>query len=225
MASLKIKFKVETLFKIIKFTNLDEFNQIYKSGNPNNKTKPSSAKQSARNSKTLSADFDSLPSFEQETKNLPIEEKDELINYMRGIDYNSLMTIFNILQNNQFYEKIKSKLGLEIIRSIFKEILKNKSDNIDSNLISLQETLIINEECELYYYFRNIFNISELDAIELFEILKTNEFCGLTEQNFVILIYLLASYETGNLEDFILIFSEDVFESISGRKNYKFIKT
>jgi hypothetical protein len=221
MASLKLKFKIETLYKINKFSQLDEINALYKNSDSRLKYKPSSAKHSVRNSKILTNDYETLPGYEQETANLDPDDKEELLSYMKNLDYNTLHSIFTSIQNKQLYSKMKTKIGLEIIKSTYKEIIKSKLENCfmeEENNLQHQEFLTISDECELYYYFKDILNITEIEAIEIFELFKYNELFSFNEINFVVLVYILASYECANLEDFTKIFIDDLYNFISGNE-------
>lgn len=229
MTSLKLKFKIETLYKILKYSPIDEKSSSHSSKltDCKQRNKPSSAKQSVRGSKILSNDYETLPGWEQEIEKLSLEDKDEVIDFMKSLDFSSLLSIFTILQNRQFYFKIKSKIGLDIIRTTFKELLKAKNEMnslnstyYSSDILNLQDSLFINNECELYYSLKEIINLSELDAMDLFDLFKFNEFFAITEQIFITLIYLLSACECGHLEDFFNIFSEDIFGFISGSEKF-----
>jgi hypothetical protein len=225
MTTIKLKFKIETLHKLLKFTNLDEINILTKTSEIRQKFKPSSAKQSGRSSKIINNEYDTLPGFENFTSKMDAEEKDDLMSFLKSYDFPSLSSIFTILHNKQFYNKIKSKIGMDIIRSSFKEIIKTKCENLytDSNYninsstsITSNDFISVNDECELYYYFKDVINITEIDAIEIFDLFKYNEQFSFNEMNFVVLIFISAGYECGSLEDCMKIFSEDIFNFISG---------
>lgn len=219
MNSLKLKFKLEVLHKLNKYSISEDFNTSKTfDGALKSKNKPSSAKQSVRSSKIISStEFEGLPNFEKETSKMDLEEKDELTSYMKNMDYSSLCSIFSIIQNKLFYKKIKSKMGLEILKNYFKEILKMKTEiNSNNYFINFQDNLVLSDECELYYYFKDILNITELEVIEIYELFKFNEFFSFTEKTFIILIYLLAANECGSLEDYFQTVSDDLFIVLSG---------
>lgn len=221
MTNIKLKFKIEILYKIIKQPNFDDLAQTSKFLDSKSKSKQSSAKQSVRNSKVIVNDYESLPGFDREINKLPIEEKDEILTLIKNLDFNTLFNIFSTINNKQFYNKLKTKIGLENVKNTFKEILRTKSEfnSFQEENLNLSEALFINDENELFIYLRSILNISELDAMDIFDIFKFNEFFALTEKSFILLIFLLSSYDCGKLEDFISIFNEDMFITLSGGEN------
>jgi len=216
MTTLKLKFKIEILNRILKYsTNEESFSSKYSDYKSKN-YKQNSAKPSGRSVKIANSDFETLPAFEQEISKLQLDEKDELTSIMKNIDFSILTNIFTILQNKLFYNKLKSKIALEIIRQIFKEIFKNKSE---TECTIQQDQFLIYDECELFVSLKEILNIDDLDAMDLYDLFKFNEFSAVTEQHFIILIYLLASFECGNLEDFFQYFGDELFTFISGGEN------
>jgi hypothetical protein len=224
MTSLKLKFKIQTLHKILKHSTLEDSNLKNQSLlDSKNKGKPLSAKSSVRNSKVINTDYETLPGFESQINKLSLEEKDEILTLIKNIEFTSLISIFTLLNNHQFYSKLKSKIGLEILKNSFKEIIKNKSDLTmciyDTHSQSTtRDSLFINDECELFFYLKDILDLSELDAMDIYDVFKFNEFFAITEKNFIILIFLLASYESGKLEDFFTIFPEEMFSCLSANE-------
>jgi hypothetical protein len=222
MVSLKLKFKIETIVKLNK--NSEDAHNINKLQELQARlgVKPSSAKNSLRASKSFNNqnDIESLPGFNTECSILSPEDKEELLNLAKNIDYLTLSSICQSLQNKQFYNQLKTQNGLEIIKQAYKEFLKIKTEFNSNNLniINFQDNLVLTDECELYLYLKDILNLTELDSIEIFDLFKFNEFLSFTEQNFIILIYLLAAYECGKMEDFFQIFNEEIFIFISGEQ-------
>ena len=217
MTSLKLKFKIETLYRIIKHSTIEDTTKNILIDSKN-KGKPLSTKGSVRNSKVMISDYETLPGYEREMSKLAIEEKDEILSLIKNIEFNTLMTIFSYLQNCQFYAKLKSKVGLEILKNSFKEIIKNKCELTNTDSTTSRDSLFINDECELFVYLKDILDMSELDAMDIYDVFKFNEFLAITEKNFIILIFLLASYESGKLEDFFNIFHEEMFNVLSANE-------
>jgi len=83
---------------------------------------------------------------------------------------------------------------------------------------STRDSIFINDECELFFYLNDILEISELDAMDIYDVFKFNEFFAITEKIFIILIFLLASFESGKLEDFFTIFPEEMFSCLSANE-------
>ncbi len=217
MMTLKLKFKIEILNRIIKYSANDEI----PSKNTSNSRTNKSSKQSGRTSNSKSYnDIESIPGYEQEISKVSYEEKEEINTLLKNIDFPIITNIFNILQTKQLYQKLKSKLSLEIIRQIFKDIIQKKSDSACSDYLSSEDTLFINDECELYFSFKDIININEIDAMDLFDMFRFNEYSAFTEQNFIILIYLLAGFECGNFEDYMLLFNTDLFCFVAGGERF-----
>ena len=67
--------------------------------------------------------------------------------------------------------------------------------------------------------FRDVFNFTELEAIEIFDLFKFNENFSFSEQCFVCLIYLFAASEYGYLEECFKLFNEEIFLLINGEEN------
>lgn len=220
MSSLKLKFKIEILAKILKTYTLEEFSYLSKAHESKSKLKPHSAKNSekhsVRSSKIINTDYENIPGFDQEMSKLQIEEKEEIQSLIKNYDFNTLTNIFTILISKKFYFKLRTKLGLDILKNIFYEILRNKSEDN----INLQDTIFINDECELFFCLKDFINITELDSMDLFDLFKFNDYFAFTEQSFILLIYLLSANECGNLEDYFNLFSEDIFTYISGGEKF-----
>ena len=110
----------------------------------------------------------------------------------------------------------------EILKNIFGQILTSKSDILfkDSDYNNLEDSIMLSDECELYTFLQEILNLTELDAMDLYDLFKYNEFFAISEKSFIMLIFLLASYESGQLEDYIATFHEEMFLTLSGNEKY-----
>jgi hypothetical protein len=203
--SLKLRFKVELAAKLIRSS--DDLNSTKDS---RNKSKTSlyktSDKNSVRNSKIQANDFESIPGYEAIIAKLSPEDRDELHALMKTYNTSTLNSIFNIFQSKKLYSRLKSKQGLELLRTAYKDACKRFQDNQQ----------YISDECELYLCLRDFIEMTELDCMDLFDLFKFNEFMAFTEQSFIILIYLLSSFECGYLTDFFNNFNDDLYNMIAG---------
>jgi hypothetical protein len=136
------------------------------------------------------------------------EEKEELNQYFKSFNYTTLNSIFNLINSKKLYTKLKTKQGLEIIKNLYKENLKNITDGP-----------FINDDCELYFLLKDEFNISELQCMDLFDIFKFNEFFSFTEQCYILFVYLISAMECGYLSDYFQTFSDELFQILSGGEN------
>jgi hypothetical protein len=220
MTSLKLKYKIEILHNLIK-SNPSDFAQYrsktFHEERPKSNIKSFPHKPSFKN--LNSNNYESLPGYEKEFSKLTQDEKEETINLMKTINFQNLTLIFQTLNRNQFYKKIKSKIGLGFIKNSFMDIINLKTGGINLEGENSSENLLINDECEFFFSFKDVLNITELDSMDLFDLFKYNEYFAVTEQNFIVIIYMFAAYEDGEFTDFINIFYEDLFYFISGGKN------
>lgn len=233
MVALKLKFKIEILHKLNKILNADDLsNDLYSTLKTKNKIMQyrSADKSFNKNSRIITNDADSIPGYEQEIGNLPNEQKVEIDNYLKTFDFSSLYFIITNLKSKSLFGLLCSSTGLDIISSVYKNIFKsnNKHNNLNDNKedslfyqniisngnITLNtDNPVIPNECELYYYLKDILEISELEVMDLFDLITEN--FQFTEITFTLLIYLLASFECGNLYDYFQMFGENLFNVIS----------
>jgi hypothetical protein len=202
--TIKLKPKVDILSKLIK---TDEFQKdmtktFSKSSLSGNKSV------NLRNSKISSNEYDSLPAYEQLMSKLTVEEKDDINQYFKSLNHSTLNSILNIINSKKLYTRLKTKQGLEVIKTLYKENLKYVTDGA-----------FIRDDCELYFLLKDQFNISELQCMDIFDIFKFNEFFAFTEQCYILFVYLIAAMECGYLSDYFNNFSEDLFLILSGGEN------
>ena len=201
------------------------------------------SKYSIRNSKFFTGDIDSLPGYSILTADISQEEKEELLKYIKSLDNaNTLFQSFHLIYSKKYYSKIKCKNGTNIITSIFKEHVrkykegnfsennKNESNNNLNNKNVITENLNernrdndinyeIENEIELYMVLKNVMELNDIDAYEIFNIFKYNEQFTFTEKHFMYLFYLFSSFECNSLNDFITLFGDEIFEELSSNEN------
>jgi hypothetical protein len=218
MASLKLKFKIKILNDLSSLNILNLEDSSFTS--TKSKTVKTNPKINVRKGEPNLHDYESLPGYEKESTLLNFEEKEDLLNFMKTINFSILSKIFSIINENKFYLRLKTKQGLEIVRKLFEQILNHKTKmmNNESEYINMEESLMLSDECELYIFLQEFLFLSELDAMDLYDLFKYNEFFAVTEQNFLMLILLLASYECGQLEDYIQSFAQEIFNCLSGNE-------
>ena len=213
-----------------------------------NSSKNKHSKYTMRNSKFFTGDIDNLPGYTILTSDISLEEKEELLKYIKNSDNpNILFQSFHLISSKKYFNKIKCKNGTSIIISIFKELVKkykegnflekkidNKWSNINmpnnsKNVITenLNErnrdtdiNLEIENEIELYMVLKNVMELSDINAFEIFNIFKYNESFTFTEKHFMYLFYLFASFECNCLNDFITLFGDEIFEELSSNEKY-----
>ena len=78
----------------------------------------------------------------------------------------------------------------------------------------------INDECELYIYLQDVLNINDIDACEIYNLFKYNNFFSFSISHFILLIYLYYAFESKELEDYFTLFGDDLFKEISANENY-----
>ena len=204
------------------------------------KNKPS--KYSVRNSKLFTGDIDSLPGYSVLTSEISQEEKEEVLRYIKNLDNtNTLFQTFHLIYSKKYYSKIKCKNGTNIIINIFKELVKkykegnysennkNESNKNLSNKNVITENinernrendlnLVISNEIELFMVLRNVMELNDIDAYEIFNMFKYNEQFIFTEKHFMYLFYLFSSFECNSLNDFITLFGDEIFEELSSNE-------
>ena len=213
-----------------------------------NSSKNKHSKYTMRNSKFFTGDIDNLPGYTILTSDISLEEKEELLKYIKNSDNpNILFQSFHLISSKKYFNKIKCKNGTSIIISIFKELVKkykegnflekkidNKWSNINmpnnsKNVITenLNErkrdndiNLEIENEIELYMVLKNVMELSDINAFEIYNIFKYNESFTFTEKHFMYLFYLFASFECNCLNDFITLFGDEIFEELSSNEKY-----
>ena len=199
-----------------------------------------------RNSKFFTGDIDNLPGYTTLTSDISLEEKEELLKYIKNCDNpNILFQSFNLINTKKYFNKIKCKNGTNIIINIFKDLVKkykegnfleNKNDkrnnilmpNNNKNVITenLNErnnrnneiNLEIENEIELYMVLKNVMELNDINAFEIFNTFKYNESFTFTEKHFMYLFYLFASFECNCLNDFITLFGDEIFEELSSNE-------
>ena len=208
-----------------------------------NCSKNKHSKYSVRNNKFFTGDIDSLPGYSILTSDISQEEKEELLKYIKSLDNaNTLFQSFHLIYSKKFYSKIKCKNGTNIIINIFKELVrkckegnfsennKNESNNNLNNKNIITENLNerirendinleIENEIELYMVLKNVMELNDIDAFEIFNIFKYNEQFSFTEKHFMYLFYLFSSFECNSLNDFITLFGDEIFEELSSNEN------
>ena len=215
-------------------------------GNKNiviNSSKNKQSKYTMRNKKFFTGDIDNLPGYSSLTMDISLEEKEELLKYIKNCDNaNILFQSFHLINTKKYFNKIKCKNGTNIIINIFKDLVKkykegyfleNKKSNIimpntNKNVITenLNErnnreneiNLEIENEIELYMVLKNVMDLNDINAFEIFNIFKYNESFTFTEKHFMYLFYLFASFECNCLNDFITLFGDEIFEELSSNE-------
>ena len=247
MPSLKMQFKLEVIEKIIKsHPNQMIFYEEYQSNKlssndlsskhnttitissnftlSNNshlgitKTKfAPHSKYSVRTAKPYTGDFETLPGYDNYFSSMSPDEKEEALAYMKTIEPTLLYQLFSIMNSTKnMYSKLKSKQGLEVIKNIYKSIIqKNKNDSKINSVLNE-----INDECELYIYLQDVLNINDIDACEIYNLFKYNNFFSFSISHFILLIYLYYAFESKELEDYFTLFGDDLFKEISANENY-----
>jgi hypothetical protein len=210
-----------------------------------NSSKNKHSKYTMRNSKFFTGDIDNLPGYNALTTDMPLEEKEELLKYIKNCDNgNILFQSFHLIYSKKYFSKIKSKNGTNIILNMFKDLVKkykegyflenkkekgNYINNSNKNAITenLNErnrdnelNLEIENEIELYMILKNIMELTDIDAFEIFNIFKYNESFTFTEKHFMYLFYLFSSFECNCLNDFITLFGDEIFEELSSNEKY-----
>ena len=213
-----------------------------------NSSKNKHSKYAMRNSKFFTGDIDNLPGYSILTSEISLEEKEELLKYIKNCDNsNILFQSFHLINSKKYFNKVKCKNGTNIIINIFKELIKkykegnfleNKNDNkwnninmpnnsknvITENLNERNRDNEINYEIEneidLYMILKNVMELSDINAFEIFNIFKYNESFTFTEKHFMYLFYLLSSFECNCLNDFITLFGDEIFEELSANEKY-----
>jgi hypothetical protein len=198
--TLKLKLKIDILGKMIKNDELPK-----EMSKTLSKSSLKQDKSNTRNSRISSNEYDSLPGYEQLISQLSGDEKEEVIKHLKLYNYTTLNTIFSIIYTKKFYNKIKSKQGLEIIKNLYRE-----------NMKYLNDIPYVQDDCELYFSLKDQFNISELQCMDLFDLFKFNEFLAFTEQCYILFVYLIAAMECGFLSDYFQTFSDELFLILSG---------
>ena len=206
-----------------------------------NSSKNKHSKYSMRNSKFFTGDIDSLPGYASLTSDISQEEKEELLKYIKSLDNaKTLFQSFHLIYSKKYYSKIKCKNGTNIIINIFKDLVKKyKEGNFSENNNDLNNNvnnknvitenlnernrdndvnLEIENEIELYIVLKNVMELNDIDAYEIFNMFKYNEQFTFTEKHFMYLFYLFSSYECNSLNDFITLFGDEIFEELSSNE-------
>jgi hypothetical protein len=169
-------------------------------------------KHSFRNSNShtkvgFSNEPENLSVYDNEVNKLNQEDKEEYFTKLKNYESNLLTSMINIIQNRMFYNKLKNKVILELLRKYYNDII-------------LKENLPeISNENEFYLCFRDTFNISELEALEIYDLFKFNENFSFSEQSFVCLVFLFSASEYGQLEECFKLFGDEIFLLINGEEN------
>ena len=209
-------------------------NSNYGSGKINS-SKNKHSKYTVRNSKFFTGDIDTLPGYEILTSEMSKEEKEELVRYIKSTDNsNNLFQSFHLVFTKKYYSKIKCKNGMNIITNIFKDLVKkyktdnsnisnkNLSDNKngieDNQELHKNSNEEISNEIELYIILKDVMELTDIDACEIFNTFKYNETFSFTEKHFTYLFYLFSSYECNSLNDFITLFGDEMFELLSANE-------
>ena len=110
-----------------------------------NSSKNKHSKYTMRNSKFFTGDIDNLPGYTSLTSEISLEEKEELLKYIKNCDNgNTLFQSFHLIHSKKYFNKMKSKNGTNIIINIFKDLVKkykegnfleNKNDKGNNNNI------------------------------------------------------------------------------------------
>ena len=211
-----------------------------------NSSKNKLSKYIMRNSKFFTGDIDNLPGYIKLTADMSLEEKEELLKYIKSCDNgNILFQSFHLINSKKYFSKIKSKNATNIILNMFKDLVKkyregyflenkiekgnNNINNNNKNVITenLNErnrenelNLEIDNEIELYVILKNVMELTDIDAFEIFNIFKYNESFNFTEKHFMYLFYLFSAFECDCLNDFITLFGDEIFEELSSNEKY-----
>jgi hypothetical protein len=209
---LKLSFKLEVLYTYLRSINQE---QSLLNNTENKKSLgflgKSNEKHSFRNSNShtkvgYSSGIEILNGFDNELMKLSQEEKDEFYINIKNYESSYLTSICNIIQNRQFFPKMKNKAFLDILRKFYNDALSKE------NLFE------ITNENEFFMCFIDVFSFSELESLEVFDLFKFNENFCFSEQCFVIIVYLLVACEYGNLEECFKLFFEEIFQLINGEE-------
>ena len=214
---------------------------------PINSSKNKHSKYTMRNSKFFTGDIDNLPGYNILTSDISLEEKEELLKYIKSCDNpNILFQSFHLIYSKTYFNKIKCKNGTNIIINIFKDLVKkykegnfleNKNDKRNNNLnmpnnknvitenlnernLDNELNLEIENEIELFMVLKNVMELNDINAFEIFNIFKYNESFTFTEKHFMYLVYLFSSFECNCLNDFITLFGDEIFEELSSNEKY-----
>jgi len=256
MSSLKLKFKVEIISRLLVATKFEDTQNLLKFNNNNDKTikksvttfsskndKPSQLKSKITSNNNINSanntnnnfnnnsnvanntnnsinktntnyqfDINNNQAYENELNKLPLEDQEDFISYIKGVDSNLLQLSLAIIESKQFFFRFRTKTGMEIVTEYFYDLIKNKDEKSDC----FTRNEFISNEFEFYYYFRDIMHISDFEAIEIFDLFKFNQNFSFNEQSFISLFYMMASLDSGALEEYFNLFSEDLFTLISG---------
>ena len=211
-----------------------------------NSSKNKHSKYTMRNSKFFTGDIDNLPGYSILTADISLEEKEELLKYIKNCDNsNILFQSFHLIFSKKYFNKIKCKNGTNIIINIFKDLVKkykegnflenknkwnnlnipnnNKNvitENLKEKSVEKEINLFIENEIELYMVLKNVMELNDMDALEIFNIFKYNESFIFTEKHFMYLFYLFSSFECNSLNDFITLFGDEIFEELSANEKY-----
>ena len=221
MVSLKLKFKIEILNQISSVNSIHLEDNSFSSFK--SKSKFNTKNLNLRKGEPTLSDYETLPGFEKEISALStIEEKEEILQIVKSINFNTLAQIFAIINEKKIYTKLKSSYGLQVLKKTFEQILSNKNRILfnETEYFNSEDSLILSNDCELYIFLQEIFNLSELDAMELYDLFKYNEFFAISDKFFIMIILLLASYECGQLRDYMELFQEEIFIVVSGNEKY-----
>lgn len=185
--------------------------------------------------------LEALPGFDKFIIPLSKTEREDIVAFLKNYDILTLFQIFTILDNSQIYQKLKSKSGLDAIKTVYNEVLSkfknenkknlllsdnypmvhkpltnsnicNSNDISGNSLIPIKE---LNDECEFYFCFKDLLNINELNSCDIFNLFKYNYFFTFGITQFVLLVYYFLAIEYKELEDFINTFGDEIFRKIS----------
>lgn len=210
---LKLSFKIEVLYNYLR-----SFNQEQSLLNSTDNKKSlgllgkSNEKHSFRNSNSntkvgySSSGIEIFNGFDNELIKLSQEEKDEFYLKIKNYESTYLTSLCNILQNRQFFTKMKNKSFIDILRKFYIDALDQEN---------LSE---ITNENELLMCFIDVFSFSELETLEVFDMFKFNDNFCFNEQCFIIIVYLLIALEYGNLEECFKLLVEEIFLLINGEE-------
>lgn len=248
MPSLKLKFKLELIEKIIKshpnqLIFFEEFQNNKLSSNDISskhnttvtmssnftlstsshtmipKTKfPPHSKYSVRTGKPYTGDFETLPGYDTLFFQINNEDKEEASQYMKTLEPSSLYQMFSLLSSSK---SLYSKLKNKNGLEMIKNVYKDMIQrNKPENKGGNNNLNEINDECELYICLKDIMNINDIDSCEIFNLFKYNNFCSFGISHFILLIYLFLAFEGKEIEDYTTIFGEDLFKEISASENF-----
>lgn len=153
MISIKLKAKLEILYLISQANpqaNKDtNKNKTLKSRNQDSLSSYSDK----QNANIIYTKLENIPGFESRISEVSQEDKVEIISFLRSIDISIANNLFGVLNTNQFYEKIKNKTGILIVKNFISEIF-NKIN------------LLLNNENEMNYENENIAcGINQIDNL------------------------------------------------------------